>query len=103
MTPIKYDDPDNVHWDEPPATRTGRGSTAKFDRFCAELYSNPLTPALYRQGGNTYWSLSDSQRARHPQIKVENRKVEDGTISTWLTYDPDYVPTARRPKDASTD
>lgn len=99
MTATKYDDPDNIVWDQPPATRTGRGSTAKFDRFCEELAANPGVPALYRQGGNTYWSLSDSQRARHPYIRVENRKVEDGTISTWLTYDEDYVPASRRHSD----
>lgn len=93
---IKYDDPDNIVWDDPPQTRTGRGHIAKFDRFCAELESNPNTPALYRANGSTYFSLSDAQRRRHPFIKVENRRVEDGTISTWLSYDENYVPKVGR-------
>lgn len=103
-TIIRHDDPDQIVWDEPPADTTGKGSTARFDRFAAELEAHPKQAALYRQGGKGYFSLSDSQRRRHPRLRVINKRVEDDTVTTWLMFDPDYVPEVRtkRSKQAET-
>lgn len=91
----RYDDPDQIVWDEPPADTVSKGSTARFDRYAAELEAHQNQPALYRQGGKGYFSLSDSQRRRHPRLRVINKRVEDDTVTTWLVFDPDYVPEVR--------
>lgn len=92
---IRHDDPDAIVWDEPPADSVGKGSTARFDRFVSELEARPKEAALYRQGGKGYFSLSDSQRRRHPRLRVINKRTEDDTVTTWLVFDPDYVPEVR--------
>ena len=97
----KYDDPDQVVWDDPPEAKVGVGDSAKLDRFVSVLRENPLRSALFRQGGSNYYSLSDAQRRRYPNLRVENRRVEDGTVSTWLTYDPDYEPKKYAPRKAT--
>lgn len=95
MTITRHDDPDAIIWDEPPADTVSKGSTARFDRFVSELEAHPKQAALYRQGGKGYFSLSDSQRRRHPRLRVINKRVEDDTVTTWLVFDPDYVPEVR--------
>lgn len=94
----KFDDPDQIVWDDPPEAKIGAGDAAKLDRFVSVLMENPLRSALFRQGGSNYYSLSDAQRRRYPHLRVENRRVEDGTVSTWMTYDPDYEPKKYAPR-----
>ena len=89
MTTV-HSNPAEITWDTPPPATRGATSQTTFDQLCEALEANAGQTCLYREGGNSYWSMSDAQVERHPHIKVENRRMQDGTVSTWLTFDAEY-------------
>lgn len=100
--PTRYDDPTEPVWDEPPArVPNGIGVSSSFHDYVTALESHPKTFALYRTGAKSGLAFSAKQRDKYPHLVIENRKMGDGTYSTWLAFDPDYVHVPRRSGKAS--